>query len=935
MKKLFTLLTISALSLCAWSKPLLVGHRGSLWGLENSVESFTNGAKKGYQYLETDWKLTKDKQFVCSHDDDDTRLGGTKNLATSTLEELQSETLTQTRSGVIYTGRLCSAKEYLDVCREYNVKPVIELKWTTGINSNDQSNIPLLIKFIEEQGFRDKCIILTSMKPCLEYIRKNYPDIQLQFLTGQYWDNHYDWCVEWGMDVDIQVGYFDKATVEKFHQAGLKVNIWTCNDNSKYETYGNMGVDMITTDYLDPATLPALDPSASFIPNYIDYPKGPDMPARGFHTLDMVTTTPWPASIPAADVVKSVYANKAWYVAYNTDDQGLVAIVNPTSGVVTKTCKADGAITDLAVTTDGHVYYLTSTTLGYIPESAVSGKTVETFDLGSRLALAVSGRASSAIVYMVADNPALSTDQRSLIIANHTSGTPGQTVSLAFPAGVTAPAHASLTVSNTTRQHVLLSWDDKAIELYADLDENTLTADAPSVTANATGTRGFGRYATYPIGLALTDNNGSLAAVITDNNFGNAESHIISSPMTVEGSASAMGGAVATDGTNVYVMAHGTALNTFTHPAEQTVTPMDIQPTLERLWIFSNTTDNHPGNIDGTNAQQGTAVNGLFYINNCVEKLIHVFDQTGHIGTIPGGAGWGCCRDDAGNIIVRDDKLTGATHDFIIYPAGATVDDYGTPVKLTIEFKLSGQTNFINASGDVLGDGGYIYLYPNKQSAICMARLEHGEVVASFRSGDLKMTGSTAGYVVPLNNNAQNWLYQIRNTAIHEYVMTSSVDFSTSRSATSGASRNSTGGAAVMNLLGNKIVAINTGAHYKGGFSVKRDKADGGTVIATVDPIGKLGYETGGNYSTFNWLIPEKQDDGSYMIYQYCPANGIAAYRLYDTKTQGVNVLTPDVDSSAPTMLFNLQGVAVDPDHASPGIYIRRQGATVSKIIIR
>lgn len=186
MKKLLSFALAAMVCAGAWAKPIFVGHRGSDIGLENSVESFTNGAKRGYQLLETDWKLTADKQFVCSHDDDTKRLGGTLTLASSTLAELQSEELKQTRSGVVYTGRLCSAKEYLDVCREYNVRPLIELKWTTGINSNDQSNIPLLISFIEEQGFRKNCIILTSMKPCLEYIRKNYPDIELQFLTGQY-----------------------------------------------------------------------------------------------------------------------------------------------------------------------------------------------------------------------------------------------------------------------------------------------------------------------------------------------------------------------------------------------------------------------------------------------------------------------------------------------------------------------------------------------------------------------------------------------------------------------------------------------------------------------------------------------------------------------------------------------------------------------------
>ncbi len=58
-------------------RPMLVGHRGSLWGLENSEEAFINGAKKGYDYLETDVKVTKDGKHVCCHNDDLTSWGGT------------------------------------------------------------------------------------------------------------------------------------------------------------------------------------------------------------------------------------------------------------------------------------------------------------------------------------------------------------------------------------------------------------------------------------------------------------------------------------------------------------------------------------------------------------------------------------------------------------------------------------------------------------------------------------------------------------------------------------------------------------------------------------------------------------------------------------------------------------------------------------------
>lgn len=261
MKKTIALALVIMSTASAWAThPILVGHRGSSYGVENSVESFTNGAKLGYEYLETDIRVTADKQLVCSHDEDISRLSGLDSaltIAGSTLAQLQAVPLRQTRGGVEYTGRLCTAQEYLDVCKEHNIKPLIELKWATGINNNDCSNIPLLVKLLEDNGLRDKCIVMTSMKKCLEYIRTNFPDIELQFLTGQYWPNHFDWCVQWRIDPDIQTGYFDSETVKKFHDAGLKVNCWTVNGDEKYRTYTDMGCDFLTTDNLDAHTLPA------------------------------------------------------------------------------------------------------------------------------------------------------------------------------------------------------------------------------------------------------------------------------------------------------------------------------------------------------------------------------------------------------------------------------------------------------------------------------------------------------------------------------------------------------------------------------------------------------------------------------------------------------------------------------------------------------
>ena len=260
MKKIITLLLAVAAVLSASAQPYLVGHRGSYWGVENTEEAFINGAKKGYHCLETDIKVTKDGKFVCSHDDVLTRASNQLTINANTLATLQAQKMTQTRGGVTYTGYLTTFERYLDICKQYGCIPVIEFKWADGINSNDCSNIPALIKIVEEKGFRNNCYIFTSMQKCLQYVKTNYPDMEIMYLC---YDTSFDSSLSWCKTNDCNIGPeagsgVTKAGVQNYHDAGLLVNVWTCNTNSTYQTYGNYGVDFITTDYLDPADLPTL-----------------------------------------------------------------------------------------------------------------------------------------------------------------------------------------------------------------------------------------------------------------------------------------------------------------------------------------------------------------------------------------------------------------------------------------------------------------------------------------------------------------------------------------------------------------------------------------------------------------------------------------------------------------------------------------------------
>ena len=260
MKKIFLLLclvcTIS--QAYAW-KPLFAGHRGSYRGVENTEEAFLNGLNHyGYTGLECDIKVTSDKQCVCWHDDDLSRVGHSVSIPSTTLADLQALTLTQTRSGNTYTAKICTADRYLEICKENNAFPIIELKWASGINNNDMSNFYILYNLIKKHGLEDKAIILTSMQKSLEYVRTNYPKLQCQFLCYEVTEARYEWCKTWGINPSVQTGGLSKYMARKCHDAGMQVGCWTVNSEANYQQHGDLGCYMMTCDYLRPNEMPEL-----------------------------------------------------------------------------------------------------------------------------------------------------------------------------------------------------------------------------------------------------------------------------------------------------------------------------------------------------------------------------------------------------------------------------------------------------------------------------------------------------------------------------------------------------------------------------------------------------------------------------------------------------------------------------------------------------
>lgn len=973
MKRILVILLNFVVAMSAIAQPKLVGHRGSYWGVENSAEAFINGAKKGYHYLETDVKVTKDGVLVCCHNDDLTSWGGTLTIADSNWEDLKAEELSQTRGGVTYTGYLTSFEEYLDICKEYNVLPLIELKWATGINNNDFSNVPKLIQIIEEKGFRNNCFLFTSMKNCLNHIHQNYPDIQLMLLIySESFDSSLSWCIERGIHIGSGIGAeITKAGVKMYHDAGLLVNAWSINTNNTYETYGNYGCDFITTDYLDPSSLPELDPDVLFPPNIVDFPEIEGL-VRGKYEPSLVSSTSIPDFLKGMTIRRALLRNDKWYVlAHDTTQKPILTVLNSETGEeLTRMSLAGvegGSITlnDIAFTADGELlgcnfaimqpdndatwkvykwsndnatpqlfYSKSATEMPFEIESsievgksfAVSGKTN---DLYLYTMVMVDGEYQYHFIGTKLLNGTATTTTYAADGANYSVAKWGDDVEIM----VTPFSRNNLLIDSKSIIPVQYSfnWDKKGEPLmwHSQWKEGELSNEAEGHSFLRLANKVYAYSANYVAGLDVK---------MYDVSDGIGEPKAVSSsmPSLMEGNNAFTytGIEYAQDGTiSLYIFSDLEGLKKYKIKSSYVEPSENAEFVLETVWENSRNKGNAPEHIDGTNAQQGAVYKGVFYVNDCVDEKLYMFNSTGCLGSIPGGSGWGTACDDAGNIIVRNDKETTGTHKYIIYPSGATVENPGTPIELEVTIPLEGQTNFISASGDILGKGGYIYMFPNKQDNVNVIAIEYGQVTEITQSDKLSLTGSTAGYVIPIDNNSENWIYNVRASGLYRYQGGENIPMLTGRGSTTAPSRNTSGGGDYFTLSGHEILVHPSGANYRGGFSIRDLSTD--SVIATVDPIGDLGYVTGGNYSTFNWLYAEPINDYSYYIYLYCPANGMAVYRFYDKNVTGVENVINDNETSLciypnpvvdgmtieltdainTVAIYNLSGSTIKPDY--------------------
>lgn len=245
-----------------------IGHAGSYYGLMNSEEAILYAITElKYTCVEIDVKQTKDGVFVLCHDDN----FGDYTLASTNWETLKDYKVSGTRNagypkelGLVknngkYTAGLCTLKRFLEICKQYEVTAVIELKYSAGINNSSQSRMSALMDEIKKTDMLDNVIFLASAYQCLIWLRNNgYENIPCQYLVNSCENETYlQRCIDYNFDISINVtgSYINSVEwIKKYKDAGCKVSTFTFTQYVGYETvqaWIDKGVDFVTCDWHD------------------------------------------------------------------------------------------------------------------------------------------------------------------------------------------------------------------------------------------------------------------------------------------------------------------------------------------------------------------------------------------------------------------------------------------------------------------------------------------------------------------------------------------------------------------------------------------------------------------------------------------------------------------------------------------------------------
>jgi len=235
----------------------VVAHRGASFDApENTRASFLLAWEKDADAIEGDFYLTRDQKIVCFHDATTERVSDVNfRVEQSTLAELQKLDVGTWKDKRFSDERMPSLSDVLALVPS-DKNFFIEIKSGPEI-------VPFLPRILQESGIKiDRVFIISFNKKVIRAVKERMPEQQAYWLaafrqdeqTGK-WTPTVEEVIATakkigadGVDLHANTDVVNSIFVDRCHQAGLSVHVWTVDNLNKAFLLQKMGVDSITTN---------------------------------------------------------------------------------------------------------------------------------------------------------------------------------------------------------------------------------------------------------------------------------------------------------------------------------------------------------------------------------------------------------------------------------------------------------------------------------------------------------------------------------------------------------------------------------------------------------------------------------------------------------------------------------------------------------------
>ncbi len=230
-----------------------VAHRG-LSGVnpENTAPAFEAAGKHGNFYgIECDTHMATDGVWMVAHDPNlETLFSGEGDIKEHSSEELlKLKMLRGANIGKHLDVKMCTLQEYIDICKKYNRRPIIEIK------DPRTDKMQSFYDMLKKNGIEKTCVVISFILEDLQVLNKIDRELEMWYLVDYLTDKNIQQAVDSGckgMDFSSDFNSPRPDMIKKLLNKGLVAACWTVDDKYHLDAMVNAGVTYITTNSILP-----------------------------------------------------------------------------------------------------------------------------------------------------------------------------------------------------------------------------------------------------------------------------------------------------------------------------------------------------------------------------------------------------------------------------------------------------------------------------------------------------------------------------------------------------------------------------------------------------------------------------------------------------------------------------------------------------------